>query len=149
MLDSDYIDLDAPNPALVPGIDLWRVDKAEKKNSKTSGDPMIELTLSRVTRSSDKIVDRIMLAGNAYDMGREKLRAFVQPGGGRFKMDELLPGLRGVHVYANTEVTSFQGRSKLEVKPRDGLPNAGYMPWVENGPTPPGYVVPSVDSTHF
>lgn len=133
------VDLTAPNPSLEPGVDLWQVDEAKSDKSKRTGDPMIVLKLSRVRRSTDKVTDRIMLAGGGYDMGQQKLGAFVPPG---FKGKLNLVDLRNARVYANTEVTSFEGRSKLEVKPRDGLPHAGYAPFIEGGPVPPGYVAP-------
>lgn len=140
------IDLEAPNPSLEAGVDIWQVDEAKSDKSKRSGDPMIVLKLSRVRRSSDKIVDRIMLAGGGYDMGKQKLAAFLAPG---YKGKLNLADLRNVRVYANTVVTSFEGRSKLEVKPANGLPNAGYLQWSEGGPVPPGYTAPSVDETPF
>lgn len=137
--ESIDIDLNAPDPSLEAGVDVWQVDAVKKDVSKSSGAPMLVMTLSRVRRSTDKIIDRIMLAGNGYDMGRQKLAAFLAPGyKGQLRPSDLV----NVRVWANTEVSEYQGRSKLEVKPKDGFPNAGYLPWDKDGPVPPGGVQP-------
>ncbi len=140
------IDLNKPDPSLAPGVDLWRIESAvHKPRGGNIKNAHILLTLSRVN-GEGKMTDRVFLEGGGYDRGRQKLAVFLGDGwAGRLNLAEM----RNRQAYAYTEVTQFNGFSRLEVKDRDGFPYSGYAPWSEGGSPPPGYVPPAVDDTPF
>jgi len=134
------IDLSAPNPYLTPGVHLWRVDKAERGVSKSSGNDQITVAFSRVDSPGTKMKDYLTLSAGAYDSTRQKLLAFF-PQGYKGSLADLAFQLIGVRVYAHTEVNDFQGNSSLRPI-RGALTHNGYAPFVEGGPATAGYVAP-------
>jgi len=137
---TDELDLTATNPFLSPGVHLWKVDKAEKGVSRTSGKDKITVNFSRDDNPQHKMTDHLSLSAGAFDGTKQKLKAML---GADFKgsFADACFQLVGTKVFASTEINEFNGRTGL--RPIQGaLTHNGYMPYVKDGAVPAGYIPP-------
>lgn len=64
-----------PTDSMLTGIHLWEV-KGCKSERSSKGDPMLTVTLRTFNQENEyELVDRIMLAGNGWALGKPKLIA--------------------------------------------------------------------------
>lgn len=120
------IDMNAPDRDMNPGVDLWRIESCVTARS-SKGDAMLKLELARVSDPDSRIKDNIMLAGNGWGIGKQKLGAFVA---GDFSGDFDPLDLVGKRVWVETIIKdwTYDGKSgqRLEVD-INGLKHGGYQ----------------------
>jgi len=117
-----HIDLNAPDPRLTPGVDLWEIRECNRKDSR-GGTPMLALKLARVSDPTQHMYDNIMLAGGGWGIGKRKLGAFL-PADFAGEFDPL--DLIGTQVWVETEIQTYEGKDRLAVNV-NGLKHGGYQ----------------------
>lgn len=137
---TEELDLTATNPYLAPGVHLWKVDKAEKGVSRTSGKDKITVNFSRDDNPQHKMTDHLSLSPGAFDGTKQKLQALLGPDFRGSYADACFQMI-GAKVYVSTEVNEFNGRTGLRPI-QNTLTHNGYQPFVEDGPAPAGYEPP-------
>ena len=140
-----HIDMNKPDRELTPAVDLWEIVECVATRS-AKGDEMLSVKFARVENTSDHMYDNVMLEGNGWGIGKQKLAALVGP---TFAGDLDPLSLVGQRYWVETAVREYQGKSSLSVnieglKPA-GLQRADDPPPGKTAPQP----VPEHDDTPF
>lgn len=137
-----YIDSEAPDPSMEPGIDLWKVIQCEHATAQKSGAPMFKIKLARCSNSEQHMYDIIMLGGPGRKYGIGKLRAILATASIQGDIDPL--DLVGKRVWVATKIevyTNKQGQDAEKLAVNSAvLRCGGYQPEQE---VPDGYSLPA------
>ena len=130
-----YVDTTAPDPTLMPGVDLWVVEKCEERPA-NDGSNMFALDLKRASGKAGRLYDYLVFGGPGWGIAKKKLPAFGVPDGFKGELDPLK--FRGLKLWAATKIDNYKGRDKLAVD-LDQLRCGGYQP---EGEVPEGCAAP-------